>query len=298
MSAGRTPLPVRGWRLIHLAVLLLEGMVRLLCVYPFLSHLARIDMMHRWSLRAARALNLQIEVRGVPPLDRAHPALIVANHVSWLDVVVISVVSPARFVAKSEIREWPLLGLLSDRAGTIFIERRRRQDTGRVNEIIRTALEEGDRVALFPEGTTTDGRFMHRFHASLLQPAITVGAMLYPAAVRYVNADGSVNIDAAYWGDMSLLSSILLLVAQRDVRVQVTFAPPIPTERRKRRELARDVEQVIANALSVEVAHRTPGKGGDLPGARPTEPPPTGTRCPEPVAVPPAADRALTSARK
>jgi 1-acyl-sn-glycerol-3-phosphate acyltransferase len=298
MSAGRTSFPVRGWRLARLALLMLEAVARVLCVYPFLSHRAQIEMMQRWYLRAARALKLRIDVRGAPPLDRAEPALLVANHVSWLDIVVINVVCPARFVAKSEIREWPLVGFLCDRLGTLFIERGRRRDTGRVNETMRAALEQGDRVVLFPEGTTSDGRFIHHFHASLLQPAVTIGATIYPTGLRYVNPDGSINVDAAYWGDMSLLQSMLLLAAQREVLAEVIFAPPIATAQRKRRELARAAEQAIATALTLEVVHRTPGTDGGLPAAPPTAFPPRDTRYRARAAVPPAADPTLTSARK
>lgn len=298
MSTGRTPLPVRGWRLARLVFLLLDGLVRVLCVYPFLSHRARLMMMQRWCARVLAAINLRVDHRGDPPLDRGQPALLVANHVSWLDIFVINVVCPARFVAKSEIRSWPLMGILCERAGTLFIERARRRDTGRLNEIMRAALTAGDRVAVFPEGTTSDGRFIHRFHASLLQPAVTIGAPLYPTAVRYRNPDGTVNVDAAYCGDMSLLQSILQLVAQREVYAEVIFAPPIATGRGKRRELARASEQVIATALGLEVAHRTPGTGGGLPAAPPTESPPTGSRYRARAAAPPAADPAPTSARR
>jgi 1-acyl-sn-glycerol-3-phosphate acyltransferase len=269
-----------------------------LCIYPFLTHLARLAMMQRWCSRVLAVLNLRVEAHGEPPLDRARPALLAANHVSWLDIFVINVMCPARFVAKSEIKSWPLMGLLCERAGTLFIERTRRRDTGRLNDIMRAALTAGDRVAVFPEGTTSDGRFMHHFHASLLQPAVTLGAPLYPTAVRYVQPDGSVNVDAAYCGDRSLLQSILLLVAQREVRAEVIFAPPIATAHRKRRDLAREAEQAIATALGLEVAHRKPGTVDGPPAERRTTPPPKGTRYRALATVPPAADPAPTSARK
>lgn len=298
MNAGSTSLPVRGWRILHLVLLLLEGLARVLVLYPFLSHLKRLAMMQRWCVRVVGALNLRVEARGEAPVDRSRPALLVANHVSWLDIFVINVVCPARFVAKSEIRRWPLVGILCERAGTLFIERARRRDTGRLNEIMRAALEEGDRVAVFPEGTTSDGRYLHHFHASLLQPAVSIGASLYPTGVRYLRPDGSVNVEAAYYGDMSLLESILLLVAQREVRAEVIFASPISSENKRRRELARASERVIAASLSLEVERRTPGTGADLRGAPRSEFRPISTRYPEPAAVSPAADPALTSARK
>ncbi len=298
MSTGSTSLPVRGWRLAHLVYLLLEGLVRVLCVYPFLSHLARLAMMQRWCARLLAAVNLRVDARGQPPLDRAQPALVVANHVSWLDIFAINVVCPTRFVAKSEIRGWPLMGILCERAGTLFIERARRRDTGRLNEIMREALLGGDRVAVFPEGTTSDGRFLHHFHASLLQPAVTVGAPLYPTAIRYRNPDGTVNVDVAYWGDMTMMQSLALIIAQREIRVEVFFAPPIATVDRKRRELVREVEQVIATALALEVAHKAPGKAAGLPAAPQTMYPPKDSHYPARAAVSPGADPAPTSAHK
>jgi 1-acyl-sn-glycerol-3-phosphate acyltransferase len=276
----------------------LDGLVRVLCVYPFLSHLARLAMMQRWCARVLRAINLRVDVRGAAPLDRAQPALLAANHVSWLDVFVINIVCPARFVAKSEIRGWPLMGILSQRAGTLFIERAVRRDTGRLNDIMRAALAAGDRVAVFPEGTTTDGSYLNHFHASLLQPAVTIGAPLYPTAIRYRRPDGTVNVEAAYCGNMSLLQSILLLIGQKKIHAEVVFAPAIATQGRKRRELARESERVIASALALEVAHKTPGKGVGLPAAPPTVSHPTDSHYPARVAVAPGADPAPTSAHK
>lgn len=298
MSAGRTSLPVRGWRLTRLVCLLFDGLVRVLCVYPFISHVARLAMMQRWCARVLNALNLRVAVRGEAPLDRARSGLLVANHVSWLDIFVINVACPARFVAKSEIRGWPLVGILCERAGTLFIERARRRDTGRLNDIMRAALEAGDRVAVFPEGTTSDGRVLNPFHASLLQPAVTIGAPLHPTAIRYRRTDGTVNVDAAYHGDMSLLQSILLLIAQREIHAEVIFSPAIATAERKRRDLAREVEQVIATALALEVAHRKPGRAAGLPAAPPTVHLPTDTRYPAQAVLPPGASPEPTSVHK
>lgn len=298
MSARSTSLPVRAWRLARLIWLLLEGVGRVILLYPFISPRARLDMMQRWCIRVLCALNLRVTVHGEPPLDRSHPALLAANHVSWLDIFVINQVCPTRFVAKSEIRSWPLVGLLCERAGTLFIERTRRRDTGRLNEIMRKAMEDGDRVAVFPEGTTSNGLAIHHFHASLLQPAVTIGAALHPTAVRYVRADGSSNIDAAYYGDMSLLESLLKLVAQERLHAEVFFVPAIETAGRKRRELARESERLIAAALSLESPRRKPGTASDPRAAPPTVFHPTDIRYPVPEAAAPSAAPALTSGRK
>jgi 1-acyl-sn-glycerol-3-phosphate acyltransferase len=139
--------------------------------------------------------------------------MLAANHISWLDVYALIAVCPARFVAKAEIRSWPLLGWLSRNAGTLFIERTKRSDTARINEHIGNALTTGDRVAIFPEGTTSDGTILRHFHASLLQPAMTVAATLYPVAISYTDTAGKTSKNAPYAG-ISMLKSVLQILTE------------------------------------------------------------------------------------
>ncbi len=192
--------------------------------------------------------------------------MLAANHVSWLDVYSLISVCPARFVAKSEIRNWPLLGWLSQNAGTLFIERTKRSDTARINQDISNALTIGDRVAVFPEGTTSDGTALRHFHASLLQPAVAAETLLYPVAIRYHDMAGHISNAAAYV-NVSLLESLQQILRQSWIEVELIFADPVNSNGKNRRELARFAEQAIASALSLPVPHKAPGKPSGLPVA-------------------------------
>jgi 1-acyl-sn-glycerol-3-phosphate acyltransferase len=149
---------------------------------------------------------------------------IAANHVSWLDIFAISRRAPTRFIAKSEIRDWPLAGWIAERAGTIFIRRERRRDTGRISERVHAALAEGDCVGLFPEGATTEGDEMLKFHSSLFEPAVANAAHVHPCAIRYERADGPCR-EVAYVGELSFMQSFGLVMRQRGVVVARSRSP-------------------------------------------------------------------------
>src|SRR6185295_28294 len=138
-----------------------------------------------WNARLLRLLGIALHSSGTP---RQGATLIVSNHVSWLDILVINAVHPVRFVSKAEVRHWPLLGWLVACAGTLFIERERRRDALRVVHQVAAALRAGEIVALFPEGTTSDGNGVLPFHANLLQAALSAHAPMQPIALRYSDA--------------------------------------------------------------------------------------------------------------
>ena len=234
-------------------------------IYPHLDQPAQRRMAQNWSKRLLSVLSIRLHYCGVPPPPEAQRVMLAANHVSWLDVYSLITVCPARFVAKAEIRSWPLLGWLSRNAGTLFIERTKRRDTARINEHIGNALTMGDRVTVFPEGTTSDGTMLRHFHASLLQPAVTVAATLYPVAIRYTDTAGKMSESAPYAG-ISMLESLQRVLAEPWIDVELIFTAPINSSGKNRRELAREAEHAIASALSLPLPHMTPGKSSDPPG--------------------------------
>jgi len=181
--------------------------------------------------------------------------MLVANHVSWLDIVVIDAVLPARFVAKSEIRRWPLIGWMSARAGTLFIERARierarRRDTARIARQVSDVLLSGDVCAVFPEGTTTDGSKVLAFHSSLLQPALLADADVFPVALRFERADKSLCTEAAFDGDKTLWQTVRAVVAQPKIHAHVWFLDPIQVAGFNRRALALSARDAIARRLT------------------------------------------------
>ncbi len=200
-------------------------------------------------MQLLRVLAVDLEIEGTPPPAGA-AVLLVANHISWLDPFVINAVRPVRFIAKSEVRRWPLIGWLTAQSGTLFVVRNRRHHTAHVNQLVVKAMRDGETFAVFPEGTTTDGSIVLPFHASLLQPAFESSAPLVPAALRYLRADGSLCTEAAYDGDKSVLDTLRAMMALSLIRAQLKFLAPIPcTDHSHRRELARAAECAIASAL-------------------------------------------------
>ena len=225
-------------------------------VFPFLSVAQRRTRVRRFSRHLLRILAVRLKVSGAPPRAQDLPAMLVANHVSWLDIFAINSAHAMRFVAKSEIRRWPVIGWLCARGGTLFIERAQRRHTVDINEQIATGLRAGDTFAVFPEGAITGGDVVLPFHASLLQPALMCNARLFPVAIRYTRADGSLCSEADYAGAKTLVDSLRLILTQRMIHVHLQFLPPLARDSRHRRELADDAAVQIAAALNLPAPQR------------------------------------------
>ena len=189
-----------------------------------------------WSAKFLKLLGLRVTSRGEP---RAGAKLLVANHVSWLDILAINALQPARFVSKSEVRGWPVIGWLVSASGTLYIERGRPRDALRVVHRMAAALRAGDTVAIFPEGTTGDGHALLPFHANLLQAAISTGTPVQAVALRYSDRAERVSSAAAYVGDMHLLQSLWSVARAEALAVHVDFAPAQATAHADRRALGQ-----------------------------------------------------------
>jgi 1-acyl-sn-glycerol-3-phosphate acyltransferase len=237
----------RSMRLARIAVHLLRGLLTAALLFPFQGRSRRRAAIRRWSCRLLHILGVHLHVHDAPA--RVRPLMLVANHVSWLDIFMLNAAIPVRFVAKSEIRNWPAIGWLSARSGTLFIERGRRRDTARVNRLIAEAMLEDDVVAVFPEGTTSDGSQVLRFHSSLLQPALIAEAGVQPVALRLANGDGALCTEAAYDGDKTLWQSLQLIIAQPAIHAHVHFLPLLANDVLHRRELADAARAAIASRL-------------------------------------------------
>lgn len=211
-----------------------------------------------WSRRLLRALGIRLVVHGHLSEAQHHNLLVVANHISWLDIFVLHAVHPTRFVAKAELASWPVFGFLIRRSGTIFLERARRHDTARVNRNISEALAGGDCIGVFPEGTTSEGRAVMRFHASLLQPIVDAGGHVQPIALRYLEADGSFAAAPAYVDDMPFFTCFWSIVGSRNLQVAVWLYPLLDAATAHRRELAHAARESIMSAWG-------PKPGGSAP---------------------------------
>jgi 1-acyl-sn-glycerol-3-phosphate acyltransferase len=200
-----------------------------------------------WSRGMLARLGVSLHVHGRPAPG---PRLIVANHVSWLDIMAVHAVCPeARFVSKADVKHWPLVARLVDAADTLYLERERKRDALRVVHHMAEALAAGDTVAVFPEGTTSDGRALLPFHANLLQAAVSSGVPVQPVALRFSDHLRRVSPAAEFVGDTTLAQSLWRLASGDGLAVHVTLLPARPAGS-DRRELAEAVREDIAAALA------------------------------------------------
>ena len=217
-------------------------------VFPFVRPARRRALTQRWSRRLLALLNVECRITGDLRPDAGN-VLIVANHVSWLDIVVLNAICPVRFVAKAELARWPVAGRLVRGAGTLFIERTRRRDTHRVNRVVAEALAQGDVVAVFPEGTTSEGASVLPFKSSLLQPIVDAAGEVQPLALRYRTPDGVRSVAPSYVGDDPFLASFWRVCGIHALVVDVTALARMPAAERHRRALAREAEAAIRTVL-------------------------------------------------
>ncbi len=222
--------------------------------FPCVTRTARRRILRRWSAQLLNILN--VNIIAYDSMRTLNPGIIVTNHISWLDVFVLNAILPMRFVAKSEVRQWFLIGWLCARAQTLFIERGRARDAVRINKQVFQLLQNGEHLAIFPEGTTTDGTQVGVFHSSLLQPAIDAGAQVHPVALRYQDAQGTHNTAAAYIGDVSFGASMWSILCCRSLHVRLIATPSIDAAGSDRRTLTRTAQQQISTALMH--AHHSP----------------------------------------
>ena len=236
-------------RLFRLVGHLFSGLRTLRRDFGGLTDEERQERVQQWSAYALEVLGVELEVRGSAPV--LGPVLVVSNHVSWLDILVINAARPCRFVSKADVKSWPLLGRLVEEAGTLFIEREKRRDAVRVVHHLAESLRAGDVLAVFPEGTTGDGSSVLPFHANLLQAALSAHAPVLPVALGYVHAkDGGLHDAPTYVGDTTLVASIWRTLCARDLVARLDFGLPQLAEGRDRRAWAEALREDIRQRLS------------------------------------------------
>lgn len=260
---------VRTFRLLRLTLHLAAGLTEVGTTFAFRGPQSRRRAIGRWSRHLLHLLGIRVQPMGHVPSPQTLNTMLVANHISWIDIFVMNAVVVSRFVAKAEVQGWPLIGWLSARTGTLFVTREKRQDAVRVNSEICTVLKAGDCIALFPEGSTTDGRTVQPFNSALLQPAVETGAHLIPVALRYRNRQGAFTDSAAYVGDMTLIDSFLKLAAEPAIVAELHFFEAIPSESLHRRELAKRAEGQIRRAVCGDTPTPTPEANPETACAEP-----------------------------
>ncbi|NKF22896.1 lysophospholipid acyltransferase family protein [Solimonas marina] len=243
------------WRTALLLALIVLGLLMAVLVTADLSE--RLDcarMAGWWHRRLLAVLGIRVQRHGTP-VDGAH--LSIANHISWLDIPVMNACEPVRFVAKSEIRNWPLAGWLATAAGSFYL-RRGRGDASRVVDRLTTYLRNGGSVALFPEGTTTTGRQVQRFHARMFAPAIDARCVVQPIALRYLPVADGRDV-APFVGDDDLFRHLLRVLREPRIDVELTYCAPLEALGRERTELAAAAQAAIEDALGLPPDLRSAG---------------------------------------
>jgi len=236
------------WRLLRAVLHMLHGLAIVLLAFGRLDEAARQARVQWWAAKMLRVLGIALQVDGMP---RAGATLLVSNHVSWLDIMAIHAVVPhARFVSKADIKHWPVVNRLVSAAGTLFIERERKRDALRVVHQMAEALQAGQTVAVFPEGTTSDGQGLLPFHANLLQAAIATETPVQAIALRFSDAQHRISPAAAYIGDTTLVQSAWWIAGAEGLAAHVSLLPPEGSRHADRRALADHLRELIRARLA------------------------------------------------
>lgn len=226
---------------------LLRGLATVAFIFPWVAAASHDRFSQKWATGLLSILRIKVDL--LPGAAPEHRALIVANHVSWLDIFVINSLQPCRFVAKADIRKWPVLGWLCAQGGTIFIARGKQREVRRVYAGLVSSMEAGQRIAFFPEGTTVAQGALLPFHPNLFEAAIEADVPVQPYAIRYVDEHGNLHAAADFIGDMSFVDSMLLIMKARKMTAQLIVLPTIDTAGTHRRELAQAARAAIADTL-------------------------------------------------
>ena len=237
-----------GLRLLLVALHLIYGAVLVALLFrlggvPWRQRLKRI-----WSRQLLVLLGIQVE-SDESDVFRIDSGLLVGNHISFIDIFVINALLPSGFVAKSEVAQWPLIGWLCRHNNTVFIERGSRKAAHRTHLHMLAALDASQRLAIFPEGTSSPGDTLLPFHAALFQSAIDAAVPVHVIALSYHDASGARSTAPAYIDDITLLGCLMTVLKAGGLTARVTlaasFAPPLPD----RRHLAHRAHQAVAAAL-------------------------------------------------
>ncbi|SDM64953.1 lyso-ornithine lipid acyltransferase [Oryzisolibacter propanilivorax] len=233
-----------AWRLLRLLLHVLHGLAIVALRFPRLGEDRRQAHVQAWALALLAHAGIRLQVRGTPA--PAGPVLLVANHASWLDIPLLHAARYCRFVSKADVQDWPLVGTLATAAGTLFLARESRRGMLQTLRGMRAALQAGEVLALFPEGTTGDGRALLPFHANLLQAAIDAGVPVQPVALGFADAaSGAPSLAPCWPGDESLLRAVWRTLAAPPLVAWVHFGAPEPAQGRERRAWAAALREQV-----------------------------------------------------
>jgi 1-acyl-sn-glycerol-3-phosphate acyltransferase len=237
-----------AWRKARLVAHVLHGAWTVATRFPRADDARRHELIRQWSLRFLRYAGMRLVVHNDEQrVD--HGALVVGNHISWIDIYVINAWRPTPFVSKAEVRDWPVIGWLAERLDTAFVQRQKRSDAKRIMHELSDRLKSGRLICVFPEGTTSDGVELLPFHANMFQAAVSACAPVQPICLMYEDAHGRQSTAPAYIGETTLAQSLDALLRNGPLTVHVYVGAPLPVSD-DRRALARDAQKAVSDALA------------------------------------------------
>lgn len=255
-----------AFRLARVGLHLLWGATTVAVVFPWIDARFRRALKRRWSRQLLETLGIRLKTGAAgttaavgagktAPSASLPPGLVVSNHISWLDIYVINALAPTAFVAKDEVKRWPLIGWLCAHTETIFLERGSRTAAQRTRETMIDKLRAGAHVAVFPEGTTSGGERVLPFHAALFQSAIDAGVPVVPLALRYADRQGNPSRAPVYDDDITLWQSLRTIVRAAGVIADLRVLAPLESRAAERRQLAARCHESITRHLSRQSPH-------------------------------------------
>ncbi|MDQ3059500.1 MAG: 1-acyl-sn-glycerol-3-phosphate acyltransferase [Pseudomonadota bacterium] len=232
------------WRLLRVLGHIVAGLWIVAVRLPRLPQEQQNNRVQVWAVELLGHVGITLQVLGQPPVTG--PVLLVSNHISWLDIPVMHAARHCRFVSKADVQDWPLVGTLATAAGTLYIERSSRRDAVRMVGLMEEALRQNEVLAVFPEGTTGDGRTLLPFHANLLQAAVSVNVPAQPVGLRFVDqASGTPSHAPSYIGDETLIGSIWRTVCAPPVVAVVHYGQPELARGRERRAWIQHLRHTV-----------------------------------------------------
>lgn len=234
------------FRLLRTLLHLLQGCFTVAVIYPWVPESLQLALKRRWSRQLLVILGVRLRFGGKTGLPAG---LIVANHISFLDIFVLNAIAPAIFVSKDDVRRWPLIGWLCAKTGNLFLERGSRLAAQKTREDLVAHLKEGKRIAIFPEGTTTRGDTVLPFHSALLQSAIDAGSPVTPVALRYRCGAGAPSTAPAYVDDITIIDCLRAIADEKRLYAEIVALDSLPVEQHDRRQLSAKAHRLISHTL-------------------------------------------------
>jgi 1-acyl-sn-glycerol-3-phosphate acyltransferase len=224
-----------------------KGCFILLLIFPWLKAEQRHQSIRQWCKQLLGIFQMRLTVIGAEQIEDAH-YLMAANHISWIDIHVINAFKPHYFVAKSEVASWPIFGWMAKQLGTLFIERGKSNSIRNMVQEIAVQLNQ-KAICIFPEGTSTDGKYVAPFKSNLFEAAIVANAPVYALAIRYFDVQtGNKTTAPAFIGDMGLLDSMWNLICSPPICAEIRISAKLPLLN-DRKALAELSQSLIAGQL-------------------------------------------------